>query len=596
MEVRAAVPQELAGQRPEWKKGGLKTIPCIIANEVLEKVASFGLHANMIVYLTATYHMNPAPAASVLLLWSAISNFLPIFGAFLADSWLGKFRIIAIGSFFSLIGMVLLWLTAMIPGAQPPACGAAGRCIGATPRQLVLLLGAFVVMAIGTGGVRPCSLAFGADQFDRPQSRPHAVNVRVLQTFFNWYYVSVGVSVAVSLTVIVYIQDHMGWRIGFGVPVALMAASTVLFLLGSIMYVKVKPNTSVLADLAQVAVVALKNRHIILPSDSSDAWYLKKKGSKLTVPSKNLRFLNKACVIRNPEKDLNPDGTTADPWRLCTVEQVEMLKAVVRVLPIWSTGIILAIIINPSFPVLQARTMDRHMGPHFQVPAASLVVFSVVTLTLWVAVYDRLLVAPIARLTGKPRGLGLKQRMGIGLVLSSIATAVMAITEHIRRRTAIEQGLLDRGTVHMSAMWLIPQYSLTGLAEAFNFIGQIEFYYSEFPRSMSSVGISLLSLGFGTGSLVGAVIVTAVGRLSEANGGVSWLDKNLNKGRYDYYYWMLTAMSVANVLYFVVCSQIYGEEGKNKIWEEDDETETKEMEIDMEEQQHPSKELSAIAR
>ncbi|KAG6492154.1 protein NRT1/ PTR FAMILY 1.1-like [Zingiber officinale] len=594
MEAPVAVHQEVAGRRPEWKKGGLKTLPCIIANEVLEKVASFGLHANMIIYLTVTYHMNPAPAASVLLLWSAISNFLPIFGAFLADSWLGKFRIIAIGSFFSLIGMVLLWLTSMIPGAQPPACGAAGGCIGATPSQLALLLGAFVVMAIGTGGVRPCSLAFGADQFDRPQSRTHAGNVRVLQTFFNWYYVSVGVSVVVSLTVIVYIQDHMGWRIGLGVPVALMAASTLLFLLGSIMYVKVKPNTSVLAGLAQVAVVALKNRQIILPSNSTDAWYHKKKGSKLTVPSKNLRFLNKACVIRNPEKDLNPDGTAADPWRLCTVEQVEVLKAVVRVLPIWSTGIMVAIIINPSFPVLQARTMDRHMGRHFEVPAASLVVFSVVTLTLWVAVYDRLLVPPIARLTGRPRGLGLKQRIGIGLVLSSMATTVMAITEHIRRRTATDQGLVDRGTVHMSAMWLIPQYCLTGLAEAFNFIGQIEFYYSEFPRSMSSVSVSLLSLGFGTGSLAGAVIVAAVNRLSEANGGVSWLDKNLNKGRYDYYYWMLTAMSVANVFYFLVCSQIYGEEGKNKIWEEDDETETKEIKME-EAQQHQNKESSAIA-
>lgn len=72
------------------------------ANEVLEKVASFGLLANMIIYLTATYHMKPAAAAVVLLLWGAISNFLPIFGAFLADSWLGKFRVIAAGSFFSL--------------------------------------------------------------------------------------------------------------------------------------------------------------------------------------------------------------------------------------------------------------------------------------------------------------------------------------------------------------------------------------------------------------------------------------------------------------------------------------------------------------
>ncbi|KAG6535394.1 protein NRT1/ PTR FAMILY 1.2-like isoform X1 [Zingiber officinale] len=586
----AALHQEMVGGRPQRKKGGLKTIPCIIANEVLEKVASFGLLANMIIYLTATYHMKPAAAAAVLLLWGATSNFLPIFGAFLADSWLGKFRVIAAGSFFSLTGMVLLWLTAMIPGAQPPACSAGSHCLGATSSQLALLLGAFAFMAIGTGGVRPCSLAFGADQFDRRKSQPDADDVRVLQTFFNWYYVSVGVSLVLALTVIIYIQDHAGWRIGLGVPVTLMAVSTLFFLLGSDMYIKVKPNKSGLSGLAQVAVVAIKNRNIILPPNSSDSWYHKKKGSKLTVPSKSLRFLNKACVIRNPEKDLNPDGTAADPWRLCTVEQVEVLKAVVRVLPICSTGIMAAITISQSFPVLQASSMDRHLGPHFQIPAASVVVCSIVALSLWVAVYDRLLVAPLARLTGRPRGLGLKQRMGFGLVLSSIATVVMAITEHIRRRRAIDQGLMDKGIVHMSAMWLIPQYCLTGLAEAFNIIGQIEFYYSEFPRSMTSVGLSLLSLTFGTGSLVGAVIVAVVDRVTEANGGVSWLDRNLNKGRYDYYYWMLAAMSVANVFYFVLCSQIYGEEGKSKIWEEEEEEEKEEMEED----QQASKELSMM--
>ncbi|XP_074568012.1 protein NRT1/ PTR FAMILY 1.2 [Curcuma longa] len=592
MESQAAeLHQEIAGGRLQWKKGGLKTIPYIIANEVLEKVASFGLLANMIIYLTATYHMKPAAAAVVLLLWGAISNFLPIFGAFLADSWLGKFRVIAAGSFFSLTGTVLLWLTAMIPGAQPPACSAGGHCRAATSSQLAFLLGAFAFMAIGTGGVRPCSLAFGADQFDRRKSQPHADNVRVLQTFFNWYYVSVGVALVVAVTVIIYIQDHAGWRIGFGVAAALMAVSTLFFLLGSAMYIKVKPNTSVLSGLAQVAVVALKNRRIILPSDATDAWYHKKKGSKLTVPSKSLRFLNKACVIRTREKDLNPDGTAADPWRLCTVEQVEVLKAVVRVLPIWSTGVMVAIIINQSFPVLQALSMDRHIGPHFQIPAATVTVFSIVTLTLWVALYDRLLVAPLARLTGRPRGLGLKQRLGFGLVLSTIATVVMAITEHIRRRRAIDQGLMDKGIVHMSAMWLIPQYCLMGLAEAFSFIGQIEFYYSEFPRSMTTVGLSLLALSFGTGSLVGAVIVAVVDRVTEANGGVSWLDRNLNKGRYDYYYWMLTAMSVANVFYFMVCSQIYGEEGKSKIWEEEEEEEKKK---EMEEEQQASKELSMM--
>ena len=56
----------------------------------------------------------------------------------------------------------------------------------------------------------------------------------------------------------------------------------------------------------------------------------------------------------------------------------------------------------------------------------------------------------------------------------------------------------------MSAMRLVPQHCLTGLAEALNLIGQIKFYYSEFPKTMSSIGVSLLALGLGFGAVLAA--------------------------------------------------------------------------------------------
>jgi dipeptide/tripeptide permease len=74
----------------------------VSANEVFEKVATFGLHANMILYLTERYHMTAATGTVVLYFWNALSNFLPIFGAVLSDSCLGRFRVIALGSVVSL--------------------------------------------------------------------------------------------------------------------------------------------------------------------------------------------------------------------------------------------------------------------------------------------------------------------------------------------------------------------------------------------------------------------------------------------------------------------------------------------------------------
>ena len=72
------------------------------ANEIFEKVATFGLTANMVLYLTERYLMSSAFAAVVLYNWHAVSNFLPIFGAVLADACIGRFRVIALGSFVSL--------------------------------------------------------------------------------------------------------------------------------------------------------------------------------------------------------------------------------------------------------------------------------------------------------------------------------------------------------------------------------------------------------------------------------------------------------------------------------------------------------------
>lgn len=73
------------------------------ANETFEKVASFGLHANMILYLMHEYNMELATGTCILFLWSAATNFTPIMGAFLADSHFGRFRVIALGSVVSLL-------------------------------------------------------------------------------------------------------------------------------------------------------------------------------------------------------------------------------------------------------------------------------------------------------------------------------------------------------------------------------------------------------------------------------------------------------------------------------------------------------------
>ncbi|RVW69488.1 Protein NRT1/ PTR family 1.2 [Vitis vinifera] len=105
MEVEANSEQRKMSQRA---KGGLITMPFIIANEAFEKVASYGLLPNMILYLIQDYHLGVAKGTNILFLWSAATNFLPVVGAFLSDSYLGRFLTIGLGSITSLLVIPLI--------------------------------------------------------------------------------------------------------------------------------------------------------------------------------------------------------------------------------------------------------------------------------------------------------------------------------------------------------------------------------------------------------------------------------------------------------------------------------------------------------
>lgn len=86
----------------------------LIANEAFANVAGRGLQLNMIIYLTMDYHMGKANAASFLFLWGAVGNFLVLPAAFITDSYLGRFRVIGIGSIISLIVRFFFFFWALL--------------------------------------------------------------------------------------------------------------------------------------------------------------------------------------------------------------------------------------------------------------------------------------------------------------------------------------------------------------------------------------------------------------------------------------------------------------------------------------------------
>jgi peptide/histidine transporter 3/4 len=168
-------------------------------------------------------------------------------------------------------------------------------------------------------------------------------------------------------------------------------------------------------------------------------------------------------------------------WRLCTVTQVEELKCVLRLLPVWASGIIFAAAytqMTTTF-ILQGDTLDPYVGG-FRVPAAVLSVFDTLSVMLWVPLYDRVVVPLARRATGHERGFTQLARMGVGLVVLTLAMLAAVA----RRGVIARHGMYDTNTgagggdgryLPLSIFWQVPQYVVVGASEVFTFIGQMEF-------------------------------------------------------------------------------------------------------------------------
>uniref|UniRef100_A0A803KV25 Uncharacterized protein n=3 Tax=Chenopodium quinoa TaxID=63459 RepID=A0A803KV25_CHEQI len=230
--------------------------------------------------------------------------------------------------------------------------------------------------------------------------------------------------------------------------------------------------------------------------------------------------------------------------------------------PIWAAGIILitAYAQQSTFSLQQAKTMDRHLTKTFQIPAGSMSFFTISSMLTTIALYDRVLIPIMRRLTGLDRGITFIHRMGVGFVISIMATFVAGFVEQKRKHTAIVHGLVDdpHAIIPLSYVWLVPQYALHGMAEAFMSIGHLEFFYDQAPESMKSTAMALFWTAISLGNYLSTFMVSMVHKFTATKDGLNWLpDDNLNKGKLDYFYWLITLMQVFNFIYYVVCAKFY---------------------------------------
>ncbi|XP_057958303.1 protein NRT1/ PTR FAMILY 5.2-like [Malania oleifera] len=533
------------------KTGGWTACSFVVVYEVFERMTYHSIATNLILYLTNKLKQGTVAAANNVTYWVGTIWLTPMLGAYIADAYLGRYWTFILASAIYLLGMFLLTIAVSVPGLKPPRCSQAnGTDCKPSTLQLAVFYIALYILAVGTGGTKPNISTIGADQFDDfdPKEKAHKLS------FFNWWMFSIFFGMLFANTVLVYIQDNVGWTLGYGLPTIGLAISIAIFLAGTPFYRHRLPTGSPFTRMARVIVAALRKWRVTVPSDPKQLYEIypeayTKKGTFRINSTPSLRFFNKAAVRTGPN----------DPWMLCTITQVEETKQMIRMVPILFATIVPSMMVSQlnTLFVKQGTTLDRGISG-FRIPPASLIGFSTVSMLISVVLYDRYFIKMIRRWTKNPRGISLLQRMGIGLVFHIVIMIIASIVENSRLTVAKDHGLVESGgQVPLTIFILLPQFVLFGMADAFVEVAKIEFFYDQAPEDMKSLGASYSTTSYGVANFLSSFLLSTVSRVTKKHGHRGWVLNNLNASHIDRYYALLAVLSFLNFIFFLLVSKFY---------------------------------------
>ena len=193
-------------------------IPYIIGNEAAERFSFYGMKAILVVFMTK-YMLDSSGNKDLLgeeqakgyyHMFTSAVYFTPILGALIADALWGKYRTILALSVVYCAGHLTL-------------------ALDETRLGLALGLG---LIALGSGGIKPCVSAHVGDQFGRS-------NQTLLEKVFGWFYFSINLGAFASTLLTPWLLQNYGSHVAFGVPGILMALATLVFWMGRRVFVHV---------------------------------------------------------------------------------------------------------------------------------------------------------------------------------------------------------------------------------------------------------------------------------------------------------------------------------------------------------------------
>ncbi|KAM4609390.1 solute carrier family 15 member 2 [Polymixia lowei] len=222
------------------------SIVFVVVNEFCERFSYYGMKAVLTLYFVSYLHWDKDLSTAVYHAFSSLCYFTPVLGAIIADSWLGKFKTIIYLSIVYVIGHVVKSV-----GAIPT--------VGNSTVHIALSMFGLILIAFGTGGIKPCVAAFGGDQFDEE-------HVAERRKFFSIFYMSINAGSVLSTFITPLLRGEVQcfggdcYALAFGVPAVLMIVALVVFIAGSGLYKRNPPEGNILLDVCKCIGFAISKR------------------------------------------------------------------------------------------------------------------------------------------------------------------------------------------------------------------------------------------------------------------------------------------------------------------------------------------------
>ncbi|KAL6275238.1 hypothetical protein ACE6H2_018839 [Prunus campanulata] len=531
-------------------RGGWTLATILLANQGLATLAFFGVGVNLVLFLIRVLDQQNAVAANNVSKWTGTVYLFSLVGAFLSDSYWGRFLTCAIFQLILVLGLGLLSLSSWLYLIHPSGCGdGVTPCKPKSTVGVVIFYLSIYLIALGYGGHQPTIATFGADQFDETNPKQQSSKA----AFFCYFYFALNVGSLFSNSILVYYEDKGFWTMGFLVSLGSAIVGLVSYLLAAPRYRYIKPSGNPLPRVAQVFVAAFRKWKVV-PASPENLYEVEGsesaiKGSRKILHSKEIMFLDKAATIT----EMDQSGPN-NPWRVCTVTQVEEAKCVLKMLPIWLCTIIYSVVFTQmaSLFVEQGDVMEAHIG-NFHLPAASMSIFDIFSVFICTGIYRHIVVPVSGRLSGNPKGLSELQRMGIGLIIGLLSMVAAGATE-VARLKHVQPG---QKVSSLSIFWQIPQYVLVGASEIFMYVGQLEFFNGQAPDGIKSLGSSLCMASISLGNYVSSLLVTIVMMITARGENPGWIPNNLNEGHLDRFYFLIAILTALDFVVYVFCAKRY---------------------------------------